>query len=481
MALNRWSLDRLVAWIGMIATTILFVPMGVYLMVSVSSSSERSLADRGRMLASTLAAQITDNLLVDDRLAMHDALDKAALADSEIRYLCVTDPQGEIVAHTFDGGYPHALTEIWRKGPAQLTRFRTRHAPLMNIPVPIMTGLLGTVHVGMSRAGAMQSARRMMAPMWVALAGALCFVLVGARVVAANVSRPLRRLDAEVQRYPQSALLPDGPTISGTKEVRSLAAGFADMAKRLESLERERETTRQRMQHAEQLAALGELAAGLAHEIHNPLDGMLECVRYMEADPAKGDRAAKYLPMVSEGLERIVEVMKQMLALARSGHDTAVEVCSAAEISDSLNVMLEGHLEARKVKLTWRKNSPGVCLCNRNGLSQAVLNLVLNAAEASEGHDDPEIVIDVHNDSRWVYLAVSDCGPGVPEDLRERIFEPFFTTKPGGRGTGLGLAISRQLIRAAGGELELMPEASGLGGACFRIRLPAAAEEPANG
>jgi two-component system NtrC family sensor kinase len=481
MALKRWSLYQLIVRIGTIASVMLCVPMGVYLMVTVLSSSERSLADRGRMLARTLAAQITDHLLVSDRLAMHDALHKVALADSEIRYLCVVDSHGEVLAHTFDDGYPYALTEIWERGSAQLTRFRTRNAPLMNIPVPIMMGSLGKVHVGMSRADAIRSAHRMMAPMWLALAGALCFVLVGAQVVAANVSRPLRRLDAQVSGYPQHALLPDGPALSGTKEVRSLAAGFADMAGRLESLEREREITRQRMQHAEQLAALGQLAAGLAHEIHNPLDGMLECVRYMEADPAKAERAAKYLPMVTEGLERIAEVMKQMLALARSGHDTAIEMCLAAEISDSLSVILEGHLGARKVKLTWRKNGPGVCLCNRNGLSQAILNLVLNAAEAAEGHDDPEVIIDVNDELPWVSLTVSDCGPGVPDDLRERIFEPFFTTKPAGTGTGLGLAISRQLIRAAGGDLELMPKASALGGACFRIRLPVATEESVDG
>ena len=178
--------------------------------------------------------------------------------------------------------------------------------------------------------------------------------------------------------------------------------------------------------------------------------------------------------MIQEGLERIAGVMKQMLTLARSGHDTSVEACSAADMADSLAKMLKGHLGTRKVKLTWRKAGACLCLCNRNGLAQAVLNLALNAAEAVEGQDDPRIMIDMHCNSQWVYVTVEDSGPGVPEHLRERIFTPFFTTKPPGKGTGLGLSLSRQLIRAIGGDLELLPGPAELGGARFRIRLPAA-------
>ncbi len=122
----------------------------------------------------------------------------------------------------------------------------------------------------------------------------------------------------------------------------------------------------------------------------------------------------------------------------------------------------------------WQSTGGGICLCNRNGLSQAVLNLVLNAAEAAEGGPDPEVAIEATCDSQWVYLSVEDSGPGVPDEVRDRIFEPFFTTKPVGKGTGLGLSVSRQLIRAAGGEVELAPGLSRLGGARFVIRMPRA-------
>ena len=134
--------------------------------------------------------------------------------------------------------------------------------------------------------------------------------------------------------------------------------------------------------------------------------------------------------------------------------------------------MLQGKLESIQIRLTWHKPGGCLCLCNRQGVLQALLNLVLNAVDAAAKSSDPEVLIEAKCDSLWVYFAVDDNGPGVSAEIREKIFEPFFTTKPSGKGTGLGLAISRQLVRAAGGDLELSHEPSQLGGARFVIHTP---------
>ena len=474
MTLNRWSLDQLVAWIGTVAVIILFVPAGLYLTGFVTSSAEQSLVERGKSLARTLAGQIVEPLLLEDRLALYYALREAASVDGEVSYLCIEDARGKVVAHTFVGGFPSALADIWGRNRGEVARFRTKDNPLMDIPVPIVSGQLGTLHIGMLRTQAVEDTRRLVPPMGIALVGALAVVLVGAHIIAARVSRPLRRLEAMVSRFPQQSTTTDDARISGTREVESLAGGFADMAERLDALEHERLLTQARMIHAERLAALGELAAGLVHEVRNPLDGMLECVRYMEAEPVKGKRAGKYLPMLQDGLQRISNVMQHMLTFARSGHETSIEACPTVDMVDSLAMMTKGHFENHKVKLTIRKSGSCVCLCNRHTLSQAVLNVVLNATEAAEESSNPEVLIQAKCDTTWVYLIIGDSGRGVPEKLRDRIFDPFVTSKPLGRGTGLGLSISRQLVRAVGGEVELSDEPSELGGSCFVIRLPRA-------
>ena len=499
MNLSRWSLDRLVAWVGAAAAFVLFVPMSAYLVRNSYSSAERSLLERGTTFARTLTGQIVDPLLVGDRLRSHDILEKAALADEDILYICVENARGEVLAHTFHDGYPSSLPALWAEDRGEVLRFRTSDGPLLDVPAPILEGQLGTLHVGLSRDSAVQAMRRLRWPMGVSLGAGLFVILIGAEFVAAKVSQPLQRLEAEVSRLPAktgewepprvlagSSGPPDVPTFRGTREVESLRGGFAEMAGRLRALERERESAQKHMVRAERMAALGGLAAGLAHEVRNPLDGMLECVRSLEADPKDEDHVARYLPMLRDGLQRIASVMQQVLVFTRSGHDASVEICSAAEIVDSVVLMLQGKLGSRSVRLTRHGSGPCQCLCNPQGLSQALLNLVLNAIEAvpagrdsrersgrsGEGRDKRHVLVDMRSDERWVRITVEDAGPGVPDELRERVFEPFFTTKPIGEGTGLGLSISRELMRAVGGELVLSTQASPLGGARFVIRLP---------
>ncbi|MBM4017577.1 MAG: HAMP domain-containing histidine kinase, partial [Planctomycetes bacterium] len=296
------------------------------------------------------------------------------------------------------------------------------------------------------------------------------------RLIAARVGRPLRQLERAIAQLPALPLDADVSVavVGGTREVEALSRGFDAMVERLRKLAREQSATQDRMVHAERLAALGELAAGLAHEIHNPLDGMLECLRYLNADADKSARAAKYYPLLQDGLERIARTMRQMLGFARSGQQVSSEVCSVRGLLAEMELMIRPRLEGGRVHLNMHTDGSCSCLCNRDGLVQAVLNLVLNAAESAEASDQPEVRVEAACDEQWVYLSVNDNGPGVPSKFRSRVFDAFFTTKPSGKGTGLGLSVSRQIIRAIGGDIELANGPGPLGGACFLIRLPKA-------
>jgi signal transduction histidine kinase len=472
MALRGLSLDRLLMRIGTTALLVLFVPAGAYLMQDVSSSANENLLERGSGLAKTLAGQIVEPMLLEDRLAVHDALRRAVSTDEDVRYLCVVSEKGQVVAHTFGRGLPEALGRLVAEARGEVVYFRTRGGPLMNVRAPIAGGQLGYLHAGISRAKAARKADNLLWMMGGLFAAAVSVVLVGASIVTSKASKPLQRLGAAVSQFPPRRLAPVDLGVSGILEVESLVRGFSDMVRRLESLECDRAATQERMIHAERLAVLGEMAAGLAHEIHNPLDGMLECVRYLDADPDKSERAEKYYPMLRQGLERIARTMREMLRFAHSGQKVFPQPCVVAEVMEGLELLVAPQMKDRKVRLTWDGGHACVCMCDLHGLTQAGLNLVLNAAEAAEGSADPEVHVEAVCDSRWVYIIVEDSGKGIVPELRERVFEAFFTTKPVGRGTGLGLAVSRQLIRAAEGELELASEPSRLGGAKFVIKLP---------
>ncbi len=472
MKVSRWSLDKFLLLYGAMAVVALYVPLGIYVTHVVTTSAEQSVSASGKSLARTVASQIVEAMLLEDRLAVHDAVHRAASGEKDVRYVCVENAQGQVVAHTFPEGYPLALPKLWQGRQDATLRFRTDKEEILDVSAPILQGQLGRLHVGLSCRRATEAADRTQWWLGAALAGALAFIGIGVHVAATNVTRPLRQLEAYVSRLPQEPDVGDELQVRGTKEVAALCKGFSEMADRLRSLEKERTATQGRMVNVERLAALGELGAGLAHEIHNPLDGMLECVRYLDTDPDKSGRAAKYYPMLQDGLDRIAGTMKNMLTFVRLGERVSVAPCQLSDAMEALSLLVEADLKARGIRLTWDGSAACMCLCDRQGLSQAALNLILNAADAAEGGEAPEIRVVTAYDSEWVNISVEDTGPGVPEDLREKVFLPFFSTKPDESGTGLGLSVSRQLIYAAGGDLSLSPNRSRLGGARFVIRLP---------
>ena len=483
MALNRWSLDRLTAWVGTVVVLTMFIPMGLYLTHNVTSSAERHLSERGKSLVRTLAGQIIKPMLLNDRLALHYALRKAAATDEDVRYLCIEDKNGDILASTSDQEYPTALFDLWKGHQGKVILFQTEGESLMDVSAQLpegegeLAGRLGALHVGMSRRHATDAANRLLWFMGIVLTATLSMVLAGARIIMKTVSRPLRQLETAVSSFPQQPVHVEQLAVSGTREVESLARGFTDMLRRLKALEQDRETTQERMIHTERLAALGELAAGLAHEVHNPLDGMQECLRYLQQDPDKSPRADKYYPMLTEGLGRIAKVMREMLTFARSGRDVSIGEYRVTDVLNASKLLVAANIRNKKVRLIWRIPRDCICLCDPQGLAQAVLNLVLNAVEAAEGSAQPQVAIEATCDSQWVYVVVEDSGQGIPEELHLRIFEPFFTTKPFDKGTGLGLSVSQQLVRAVGGDLELSAEPCSLGGARFVVRFPRAATD----
>lgn len=474
MNFSRWSLNQLLMWLGTGVIVVLLLPLGIYFIFSIMQLTERNLEDKCQSLARIMASQVIDQLLVGDRLLLLETIEKAASTDKNITYVCIEDTRGDIISHTFKNGFPNELQKILKNNRKPVVKFRTNEGPIFDVSAPIMSGQMGWLHIGFSRKHTIESMTHLFIVLSFGMTGALILIFGGAWFVSVKVSRPINILEREVSRFTPEKIPETALELKGTREIESLAHGFNEMVRRLNTLEHERRVIQTKMIHAERLSALGEMAAGLTHEIRNPLDGMLECVRYLEADPVKSERQAKFLPMIHEGLQRINEVIENMLMFARSGTIATAEICLTADIVDALEIMLQGKLKSRNIRLTWHKPGTCQCLCNKPSMVQALLNLVLNSVEAVKEKDSPEIFIEAICDAKWVYLSVEDNGTGIPPGSEDKIFELFYTTKPSGRGTGLGLPISRQLIRAAGGDLVLSSQQSSLGGARFEIRIPRA-------
>ena len=344
--------------------------------------------------------------------------------------------------------------------------------------------------------GSLSELRWHLLTLWAATTGV--FVLFGAYVLQERVVAPLRRLQNEADALAGGKLETGAPEYEA-KELQELAERYRAMARNLLDVQSQ-------IVRVEKLAGIGSLAAGVAHEVRNPLGAVgtyLDVLRRRGADP-------EVTAAMRGAIERIERTVASLLAYAKPGSGPGV-----ADVNDAVRTSLDflgaqGLLSDGTVTVELGERLPPV-RGHQHGLEQVVVNLVVNARQASPcgtlavgtelqtygashreapRRDENSVPVDGTargRNARWavrprrtdvtpgtdgVLLYVADDGPGVPDDHRERVFDPFFTTKPPGEGTGLGLAIVARTVHEAGGTAWV--DRSREGGAVFKVFLPAA-------
>jgi PAS domain S-box-containing protein len=228
---------------------------------------------------------------------------------------------------------------------------------------------------------------------------------------------------------------------------------------------------RDQLVHSERLSAIGELVAGVAHEINNPLQTIVGCVELMLDNRSGAAANTRDLETVRREAARAGQIVRNLLSFVRRGAPdrTPTDLTSIVRTTVELR---EYHLRQRNIETVARfADGPLMAMVNRDEIQQVVLNLLLNAEHAlASASPAGAITVTTGTEGPRHFVEIADTGPGVSPELRGRIFEPFFTTKEVGEGTGLGLSISHGLAQAHGGALELLGSKRG---ARFRLSLPA--------
>ncbi len=257
-------------------------------------------------------------------------------------------------------------------------------------------------------------------------------------------------------------------------EFGELASSFNEMAGSLKE-------QMNKMQRAEQMTTFGEMAAGLVHEIKNPLAGIKAAIELMTEEITLSAENKDILSKVISEIRRIETLMKSLLDFARPPKPQFMQV--------NLNHVLENTLDFLKKQPSFSQNKeepiaivqdldpqlPEI-VADPQQLRQIFINLLRNAHEAI-AHKGTITVKTSHDSSQAIEISISDTGKGIEKDILDRLFQPFFTTKQ--KGTGLGLAISKQLIEQHGGAISAVNNPDG--GATFRIKLPIAQPERISG
>lgn len=259
------------------------------------------------------------------------------------------------------------------------------------------------------------------------------------------------------------------------RAVRELAEMGERERKRAEALREANERILEeqaKVIQAEKLASVGLLAAGVAHEINNPLAGVMGCVRTLRDGTLPPERREEYFEAVRDGLERIRATVEGLLEFARppSATQTFGDV-DVADVVSSCLLLIQPQLRKKhlEVDVQLKPGELGV-RGSRSQLMQAAMNVLLNAIHASR--PGGSIVVRAERKGRMVDLAFADQGEGIPREALARVTEPFFTTKDPGQGTGLGLSVTVGILQVHGGELGIESE-PGVGTTVI-FRLPVA-------
>jgi len=335
------------------------------------------------------------------------------------------------------------------------------------------------------------------------------FTAFGAYLLRRRLVMPLQRVAAAARAIADGAQDTRAP-VGGVRETVEVATAFNEMTDALEGRTRDlvkavsdlRERNRSLrearagLDRAARLAAVGRLAAGVAHEVGNPMGAMLAFVDLAKRDAGLGEESRGHLDRALREGERVRAILRQLLDFSRPARGACGPVDLSALCRQTASLLQAQRRYAKIAIDVVSQGEPPAAWADPNGVAQILLNLLLNAADALCQIPDPTIRVRIapvahcvrEGEDRnaaagrgrfdAVECLVADNGPGIPEGDRERIFDPFFSTKPPGEGTGLGLSNAQRLAEEFAGSLELA-HAPGVQGAAFALRLPAVREDSA--
>jgi two-component system NtrC family sensor kinase len=258
--------------------------------------------------------------------------------------------------------------------------------------------------------------------------------------------------------------------VNSSDEIGDLAGSFNEMASGLKEREEKLEQAHKALVQSEKMSAFGQLSAGIAHEVKNPLTGILGYAQLSKRKVGSDNPLLKNLEIIERETKRCKNIIDNLMKFARAEEAEKSAIDLNEVVRDAVSIV-DHQLTINKITLsqTLDPDLPPI-MGNANQLQQVLMNFMINAQQAMNGKPGKVKIGTRRLNGNKVVITISDNGPGIAQDIQDKIFEPFFTTKAVGEGTGLGLSVSYGIIKDHNGEIKINSTPGK--GATFLIALP---------
>ncbi len=472
---------------------------------------------RGISSAMNVGARIGEPLLAGDYLRMKELVDEAIRASEDISFVFVQGHQGRPLVHSFTGGFPVDLAGVNQVGSNEAYRVKlitTGKELIYDFAVPVVIGKerLGTVRLGVSHKRIGGAVDRLLLTIFIATAISVVIAALLGTTLARTITKRIDLLqrsaeeivngNLDIQTLPSAKLScwefmgcnrtecpAFGDTlhrcwyVAGTlcpsciegeyaqkietcrnctvyrsnsgDEIQRLAEYFDLMAMTLKKRMEDLKLLQERMVQSQKLESLGQLAAGVAHELNTPLGIVLGYAQLMLQDFAPDSEYHEFLKIQEKHLHTCKRIVSDLLRFSRTT-ETNKKALNLNDVLEQVIAVVEHTFGLEKISLE-REFAPDLPLIfgDQEKLQQVFLNLLNNAHDAIGS--DGRVTVTTRPDSKKgeAVVSIGDTGTGIPPDALPRIFDPFFTTKPVGKGTGLGLSVTFGIVKDHGGHIEV--------------------------
>jgi len=478
MAINKfqsWPLAiKLSLTITAVVTVVGFM-IGTIMVLQEWSRFHEELGEKALLLSESVAITTPKAMLRKDYWSLYQSLKNTTSQKHEIITAMILDAEGRIQAHLHPADNPMGLlfvpansieqdlfnqamiareSLVLSSGGYSRTGFQEAVVPLFSDQK-----YLGVVRVRLSVAQLYEKAKN---SALIVLALVLGFVIIGSAlgtVVSRRMVEPLTAITQGLEAVGRGEMTDFAPVpVKERDEIGRLSATFNQILAELA----EKKMLEEEIAMSEKLVALGRITAGVAHEVNNPLAGLLNCIDTLREHPNDKELIDRYLPVIDQGLHRIKDIVHNLLVGLKIEEGSEIE---GIDHIDKLHDLITAEIGDRDIKVSW-ENYADKNLQIPAKLEQIVFNLLKNAVEVLP--NGGTVAFKMYLEGAYLHIEVSDDGPGIPSNIRNQLFDPFFTTKP--NGTGLGLWVVYRLTQNLEGIIEV--ESKKGQGTAFHVTVP---------